>query len=561
MTGKEAAAAITWRSRGPGGTPRAYLDERRWGGPRWAGLCAPGSNRAETDPARAAVLAEARIAELTGKRAAEQTRAAENARKAATLGLDATATFRDFALHHLECEQLDGGTSPAWLDALALMLERAGAFFCSYTRGEGEAARTYDGVQIQTATSAELRRRPGLHSPRNLATISTADCVAFVRWLSSAEGWEWERERRAAAGDRAPAGGKQGPFGAQHARHHLNAVSRLFRRAVTLGMVDVNPTREMLGRPVLPASTTKAMSVAEAALVIEAARTLNRRHAGPDALTCVHELVMFLLLTGCRMDEARLMEWRHVHFHTDSLEVPGTKTDESDRVIPLHAQLAETLLSYRQRTGQLSGPLFPSDRAPGHAFGDARKALNAVADRAGIPRAMLRSRPTRATYATHRVRSFDTDGSPMTAALVREEMGHTTESGVLEKRYVKKVLARLGRMRVFEFRIENHLTDPAVAAALERMAEMDAAAAVEAERTPAERQERDERAQQERADLLARFLAATAHLSTRAVERETSIAYRTIGRLRTGEYKGAVGTTLERMREYLHAQARQQQAA
>lgn len=527
---------IYWRHQG--GVRRAYGDFRRWGGGREA-LTAPGAKLATSNPAAAEQLAAARRDLLIEQRAAEERSAAQAARLAATLGLDASATLYDFAAHHLLEEGQAGERSRAWIDACALMLERAVGYF--------------DGVQVESATVEQRRKRPGLTSPRNMATISTVDCDHFAKWLATDDFWEWEirrRETAAAAGERMPVGGQRGAFGPQHVRHHVTALSGMFKRAVAEGVLAVNPCREMMAKPSIPPSTTEWLEAPELALAIEAARTYDpvRLHGGREPLSCVYELVAFLILTGCRMDEARLMEWRHVHFHAHAVEIPGTKTDESDRVVPLHAQLAEILGAYRKRTGAIAGPLFPSERGGG-AFGDARKALNAVADRAGIPRKMLRSRPLRASYATNRLLSLD-EGREVTPEAVRQELGHSKRSGVLEDRYVKKLRLRRWRLDPFAFRIETYADEPGVAARLERMRKTDAAlpephAAQAADSDVAER-----------ARIIREFLEATQGLSNRAVQAETQIAYRAVGRLRTGQQADAYGATLGRMREYLRRHTR-----
>lgn len=43
----------------------------------------------------------------------------------------------------------------------------------------------------------------------------------------------------------------------------------------------------------------------------------------------------FLLYTGCRRSEALLLQWADVDFENNLLHIPGTKTQTSDRIIPL----------------------------------------------------------------------------------------------------------------------------------------------------------------------------------------------------------------------------------
>src|SRR5438093_8854872 len=46
---------------------------------------------------------------------------------------------------------------------------------------------------------------------------------------------------------------------------------------------------------------------------------------------------------GCRLGEARALRWKHVDFDSNRLIVPGTKSDSSNRVIPMSAPLRDLL--------------------------------------------------------------------------------------------------------------------------------------------------------------------------------------------------------------------------
>lgn len=52
---------------------------------------------------------------------------------------------------------------------------------------------------------------------------------------------------------------------------------------------------------------------------------------------------MFLLLTGCRRSEALSVTWRDIDFGTNRIHIRGTKTETSDRFIPIFPELAELL--------------------------------------------------------------------------------------------------------------------------------------------------------------------------------------------------------------------------
>lgn len=455
---------IFWREQG--GVPRAYLDARRWGGARRHALKAEGATRATTDPVTAEDLARAYVEERTTARASEERRGADSRRVQARLGLRGDAAIRTYAAHHVDALEEEGNTSEQWLDAVALLLDRAIYFF--------------DVHQVEAATSADRRARPGLCSPRNLATVSAPDVTAFIRWLASEDGWRWEAARREEQArkdaKRAARGGKQGPFGPQHVRHHLNVLSLMFKRAISEGVLDLgcNPVAALMRKPAVPKSTTEWLEADELAVVLEAARTYDpmREHGGREPLTCAPQLLAFLVLTGCREDEARRMEVRHVHLDDGYLEIPGTKTELAFRTMPLHAQLAEILRPYLRRGDRIRAgdePLFPSDRT-GEAFGDCRKALDAIGARAGIPAGRLRSRVLRTSYITHRLLSLD-GGRPVTTEMVRQEIGHSGSSRTIERIYAR-VQRRRERLDPFGFRVEEYAERPHVAAAMARMGEL-----------------------------------------------------------------------------------------
>jgi integrase len=547
--GKGNDVRILWRAQ-HGNVRRAYVDLRKWGGPRQVALIAPGDTFATTDPATARDLAQELIDTLLAERMADRSRAAEEHRReteasrhAALHGLDRGAELRTYAQRHLTALEKERASSEQWLDAVALMLDRAIHFF--------------DVHQVESATPEQRERHKGLRSPRNLAGISPPDVEAYVGWLGSDEGWAWEKGRRERVAAHSPArraarGGKQGPFGDAHVRHHLNALSLLFRRAVSEGLLPTggNPVAGLLRKPAIPKSQTEWLEPPQLALALEAARTYDpvREHGGREPLTCAYELLAFMVLTGCRDDEARRMEVRHVHLADEFLEIPGTKTENSFRTMPLHRQLGEILQSYLVRTGRIfqkDSPLFVSDRNGG-PVGDARKAFDAIARRAGLPAKRLRSRTLRVSYITHRLLSLD-EGRPVTTEMVRQEVGHSATSKTIERVYAR-VSRRRERLDPFAFRIESYVHLPEIRAALDRMREEDSIATA---RAAVPKPERDRIDAEERLKTIRAFLAAVAGLSTRSVQAATGISYRTVGRLRTGEATDAHGQTLRRMKAYL----------
>lgn len=165
---------------------------------------------------------------------------------------------------------------------------------------------------------------------------------------------------------------------------------------------------------------------------------------------------------------------------------------------------------------------------------------------AGLPEKRLRSRTLRVSYITHRLLSLD-EGRPVTTEMVRQEVGHSASSKTIERVYAR-VSARRQRLDPFAFRIEAYVDLPEIRAALDQMAAEDSAAAA---RAAVPKPERERIEAEERLATIRAFLNAVDGLSNRAVQEATAIAYRTVGRLRSGEQSDARGRTLRRMNDFL----------
>jgi integrase/recombinase XerD len=69
-------------------------------------------------------------------------------------------------------------------------------------------------------------------------------------------------------------------------------------------------------------------------------------------------IVLFLLLTGCRLDECARADWAMINVDTRQIRIYGKGGKE--RTIPIHPQLLQELLDYGR--GATHGPLFLSQR-------------------------------------------------------------------------------------------------------------------------------------------------------------------------------------------------------
>lgn len=475
---------IYWRNQGS--VDRAYADLRDLGGGLVA-LIPPNEKRATTDPEIAEELLLQRVTTLKEQR-----------RNRVLFGLDPDADLAQYIEHHLQAKAESGRYSAAWLQSTRVYLARAVAYFTSYQR----------------ATEEFPKPEP---RPRNLATIGVTDVGEYARWLKT------QPNRR---------GGVLGP-GSR--RHHLNVLSGLFRRAISEGKLKPgqNPAASFLDKPSAPRSRTTWFEADELALLLESARRLVSQPRGAGRrgpLSCAYELLATFILTGAREEEIRRLQIGHVDFDAKLVEVPGTKTELSDRLVPLHPQLHEILEPYVARLDRSGGHLFVTDS--GEPIGDWRKTLDAIAMRAGWSRGQIRTRAFRTSYITHRLACIEA-GAPIDPYQVAREVGHA------DLRLIMTVYGRVQRRRIrmveLAFRVD------AIGPGLRpRLDALD---------VPPQHPLEDRK----RVSLVQRFLAATAEMSTRGLQAETGISQPTIVRLRSGRQRTVKGKTELRIRQFMDA--------
>ena len=306
---------------------------------------------------------------------------------------------------------------------------------------------------------------------RLVASIRPKDMKDFVRCLSTVQ---TNRGR---------------PLQAGSIRHHLNALSRLYRRGRELEVVSVgyNPVAELLEKPKKGDYDASYLEVHDAALLLERARELsaptNNSHA--VASTYAHALLATFLLTGGRCKEVLGLELQDVSFDRETVTFRPNrwrrlKTRRSSRTLTLWPQLREILEPYifEQRVRQPGTLLFPSFRTGGEAMlTDVRKLLDRVAARAGLLEPLVdsesggqsrgearghtrkgghavRTRMFRHTYCSARLQTLD-GGRPVAEYTVASELGHGSED------MIRKVYAHLGLIRhrsdVVEYRLDARL--------------------------------------------------------------------------------------------------------
>lgn len=115
--------------------------------------------------------------------------------------------------------------------------------------------------------------------------------------------------------------------------------------------------------------------------------------------------------TGARLSELVAMAWPDVDFVAGLVHLRGTKTERSDRIIPLHPRLAARLASERR----IRGPVLAS-------WGSVRRDLALACRKAGVP--VVTPNDLRRTFASWLVQAGET------SYVVAQLLGHSSSTMV-----------------------------------------------------------------------------------------------------------------------------------
>lgn len=377
---------------------RYWGDFRALGGKREP-LVPPSESAATTDRLIAEKLLADRLSQLQQAR-----------RNKVLLGVESDATLAEFASRHLVLKKKSGLVTDGHLAETERRLKRA----CDYF-GAG----------------------------RELSSLGAAELQKYVSYLSSLP------NRR---------GGTLGPAAV---RHHLNALSNLYRRAQSEAVVSpgFNPVQAMMDKPIGKPQEARWLEIDEAALFLEASHRYEPSLAYRDPVPFLYPLIATFLLTGGRTQEVLGLEVSDVSFDRSTVTFRPNdwrrlKTVTSHRSVPLWPQLKVILQEYvfGGESPLREGLLFPSPRT-GQMLHDFRKGLDQVAIRAGWKVGEIRSKMFRHTYCAARLQTLDR-GHPVSMYTVGRELGHGGDS------LVKKVYGHMGETRHrsehVEYLIENH---------------------------------------------------------------------------------------------------------
>lgn len=260
-------------------------------------------------------------------------------------------------------------------------------------------------------------------------------------------------------------------------RHYLNALSGLYGRAIEGLYVPphYNPVAMLGEKPTgkWGSGDAKYLEVADAALLLEAARVLEQRDR-INATAGFHAIVATFLLTGGRKAEVLGLDVEDVSFDREEVRFRpnthrGLKTGTSHRAVPLWPQLREILQQwmYGGDVPRTQGLLFPASH--GGKVTDLRKSLDAIGAMCGFGEGEVRTRRFRHTYCSARLQTVQRIVKPgkdpathpepyewveVSRFDVQKEMGHG--GATLVDRIYGHRSRNPYRSEVVEYRVENH---------------------------------------------------------------------------------------------------------
>jgi integrase len=395
---------------------------------------------------------DAEIAQVLFLRKLEELR--ERKRTGVATGIRKRATLAKFAASHLE-RLAASGSVPGWVKTVQNHLEEAVRFF----------GVDRDLSSIETADVQRYREHlEGLPSGRGRrcpeCAVDGAPVTAqpLLRICSNCS-ITWQVETISTATQ----------------RKYLNSLGKLFRRAIAEGYVrgvaagpkerqPGNPVHALMDKPVAAPQEAEWLTVADAALLLEAARTYEpKRDDIAIPAGRLHAIIATFLLTGGRKSEVLGLTIEDVSFDLGKVffrphQHRRLKTKTSRRWVPLWPQLRDVLVPYVESLGDVppESLLFPStDRGSGGMIRDLRKALDAVAKRAGWKGGEIRTKMFRHTYASTRIQTHE-HGAPVSVFTVSRELGHSS-TALIERTYGHLAdRNRQHRAEVVEYRVDQH---------------------------------------------------------------------------------------------------------
>lgn len=174
-------------------------------------------------------------------------------------------------------------------------------------------------------------------------------------------------------------------------------LTSIFNKAIKNKLIKTNPL-DFIERPKYKQKKGTALSIQEETLLLKKAKESND----------IYIILKFLLYSGCRRTEAFNLKWSDIDYNNNTMHIKGTKTNESNRYIPLFPNLKILLNSINKtndfilpRMQDINKPYrFIKKVLPNHKLHDLRHTFATRALEKGIPMKILQTWLGHSNYNT-----------------------------------------------------------------------------------------------------------------------------------------------------------------
>jgi integrase len=145
--------------------------------------------------------------------------------------------------------------------------------------------------------------------------------------------------------------------------HELETMRNIFGYALKHGLILSSPATT-IKRPKVSYSKVVIPTREQFTKLVAQIRQSDGRPDSQRKSKAGADLVEFLAFSGARIGEARAGAWADVKFENDMILLHGTKSDDSDRLIPMPAALRDFLLRLKSESAEPSqGKILKTDSA------------------------------------------------------------------------------------------------------------------------------------------------------------------------------------------------------
>ena len=145
--------------------------------------------------------------------------------------------------------------------------------------------------------------------------------------------------------------------------HELETMRNIFSYALKHGLILSSPATT-IKRPKVSNSKVVIPSREQFTKLVAQIRQSDGRADSQRKSKAGADLVEFLAFSGARIGEARASAWGDVKFQDNMIWIHGTKSEDSDRLIPMPAALRDFLLRLKNESAEPpQGKIFKTDSA------------------------------------------------------------------------------------------------------------------------------------------------------------------------------------------------------